>query len=50
MGGCPRAQGSKEAGPTFVSEKGKGCEVEEESNSGEARRAGGDDGGAHFQS
>ena len=28
MGGCPRAQGSKEAGPTFVSEEGKGCEAE----------------------
>ena len=28
VGGRPKAQGSKEAGPTFVSEKGKGCEVE----------------------
>ena len=28
VGGRPRAQGSKEAGPTFVSEEGKGCEAE----------------------
>ena len=28
VGGCPRAQGSKEVGPTFVSEEGKGCEAE----------------------
>ena len=28
MGGRPRAQGSKEVGPTFVSKEGKGCEAE----------------------
>ena len=27
VGGCPRAPGSKEAGPTFVSEEGKGYEA-----------------------
>ena len=28
MGGRPRAQGSKEVGPTFLSKEGKGCEAE----------------------
>ena len=37
MGGRPRAQGSKEAGPTFVSEEGKGCEVEKRAVQAEQR-------------